>query len=163
MFPLQKIQMPSSRFLRLSASLLIWIGGALLVLAAASAANTWWAFKSWSRAEAVVTENSASQSTKGDVVYATHLRFRLPSGQLATFIDPATSTDSDDPDLPTAAVVPVIYPSGHPESARIGSISRLYKTAIILGILGVALFDLGIIFRIRLNRRAANAVKPSKV
>jgi hypothetical protein len=162
MFPSQEIQTPRSRFLRLSASLLPWIGGALLVLAAVSAANTWWTFKSWFRTEAVVTENSASQDAKGDVLYVTHLRFRLPSGQMVTFIDPSTSTDPDDPALPTAAVTAVVYPAGHPESARIGSISRLYKTAIILGVLGVVFFDIGIIFRLRLKRRPANAVKPPR-
>ncbi len=157
----QEIQTPGSRFVRFTASFLPWIGGFLLALAAVSAANTWWVFRSWSCAEAVVTDNSASQSTKGDVVYVSHLRFRLPTGQLSTFIDPATSTDPDDPDLPTAAVVPIVYPPGHPESARVGSISRLYKTAIILGVLGVAIFDSGIIFRLRL-KRAANSVKPPR-
>jgi hypothetical protein len=149
----QEMQALRSRLLRLSASLLPWIGGVLMAVSAVSAANTRWTFKSWFRAEAVVTENSASQDAKGNVAYVTHLRFRLPSGQLATFTDPITSTDSDDPDLPTAAVVPVVYPAGHPESACIATISRLYKTALIFGILGVALFDAGLVSRFRLKRR----------
>ncbi|QMV17572.1 DUF3592 domain-containing protein [Granulicella sp. 5B5] len=162
MFALQEILALKNRFYRLSASFLPWIGGVLMALAALSAANTWWTFKSWPRAEAVVTETSASQDAMGNVTYATHLRFRLPSGQLVTFTDPVTSTDPDDPDLPTAATVPVAYPSGLPGSARIASIGRLYRLAIVLGILGIAFFDVGLISRLRLKKSQAG-LSPKRV
>ena len=139
------------------------LGLGLLFLAALFACKSWWGTLPEIMASATVTENTANQTTDGTVIYTSHLRFRLPSGEMATLADPVTSNDPDDPDLSTSAVVPVLYPPGHPERARVATIGRLYKVALILGILGVVIFDVGLIFRLRQNRRARSAVKSARV
>lgn len=150
-----------SRFLPLLARSLPPLGAILLALAALSALWVWNGTRPQLRAQATVTENTATQMPDGSILYTTHLRFRLPNGRLSEFNDPVTSTDSDDPDFDSGKVIPVLYPPGHPESARVATIGRLYRLAIILGLIGAVFFDIGTILRLRFKRQAArDAVKP---
>lgn len=150
-----------SRFLPPLARFLPVIGVVSLALAALSALWVWNGTRSELRAQATVTENTATQLPDGSILYTTHLRFRLPNGGLMEFTDPSTSTDPDDPDFDTGKVVPVLYPPSHPESARVATIARLYPMAITLAILGIVLFDVGTILRLRAKRLASrNTVNP---
>lgn len=144
--------------LALPARIFPGLGLGLLFLAALFACKSWWGTLTEIRVSATVTENTAKQTTDGTVIYTSHLRFRLPSGEMATIADPVTSNDPDDPDLSTSDVVPILYPAGHPEQGRVATIGRLYKVAILLGILGVVAFDVGLILRLRLNRGARSLV-----
>jgi hypothetical protein len=135
------------RFLTLGSALFPWVGGLCLVLAAGFGLHSWLFLRSAIHAQATVIENVPTQAPDGIVTYATRLRFRLPAGQIVTFTDPIQSSQSDDPTFPAGTSVPIVYPAANPQAATIATVWRVYFAAIILGILGVALVDLGIIFR----------------
>jgi hypothetical protein len=131
----------------------IWIGILLLALSAGFSTHSWLFGHSQVSAIGTVAENVATVAADGKTVYATHVRFRLPSGELVTFVDPTLSSENDDPDYATATDVPVLYPRGNPKAAIIATIRRAYFAAIVFGFLGVIVFDLGLIFRFILKRK----------
>jgi hypothetical protein len=128
------------------------LGVVLLVLAAGFALQERLATRSLLRSIAVVSENVATQDAMGAVSYASRLRFRLSSGESVVLDDPQHSDDASDPDYVTGAIVPVAYPAGHPEQARIATSWHLYHRAWVVGIIGTILFDLGLILRLILKR-----------
>jgi hypothetical protein len=142
------------RFLPLGAALFPWAGGLCLALAAGFGLHSWLSVRSAVHAQATVIENLPRQAADGTVTYATHLRFRLPTGQIVTFTDPIQTSQNDDPSFPAGAIVPIVYPATNPQAATIATVWRVYFAAIVLGILGVVFVDLGIILR-RLYRRQA--------
>jgi hypothetical protein len=135
------------RFAPMGAKVCPWLGGVLLALSAGFAAHSWLHLRSGLRAQATVTESVALQAPDGTVTYASHLRFRLPTGEIVTFVDPVLSTSADDPRFVPGTVVPVLYPANKPTAAIIVTVWRVYFVAIVLGILGVVFLDLGIVLR----------------
>jgi hypothetical protein len=126
-----------------------WIGIGLLLLSAVFAGNSWRLTRGLLRASAIVTENVAAFAPGGGVQYVPRLRFRLPSGQI---VQALCGPGSDEIDFPAGEAVPVMYPAGHPERAAIATVWRRYAAAIVLGILGVIVLDLGLILqRLRPN------------
>jgi hypothetical protein len=130
----------------------LWVGILLLVLSAGFAVHSWMYARSQTRAIGTVVENVATVAAEG-TVYVTHVRFRLPNGELVNFVDPIRSSENEDPSLATGTVVPVLYPPGNPKAAIVATIGRAYFGAIVLGILGIVFFDLGLIFRFTLRRQ----------
>jgi hypothetical protein len=128
------------------------LGGALLLLAAAFAANSWRIADPQQRAVGTVTENVASFAPGGGVLYTPRLRFRTPDGKL---YQPLVGPASDEPEFAPGTTLPVLYAAGSPQQARIATIWRSYRTAIVLGIIGTALFDIGLILRLILRRPPA--------
>jgi hypothetical protein len=49
----------------------------------------------------------------------------------------------------------VLYRAGDPQGAVIATAWRAYYAAIVLGVLGTALFDLGWVLRVMMRRRLA--------
>jgi hypothetical protein len=98
-------------------------------------------------AQATVTETTAVQASDGTLTYAAHLRFRLPTGEVVTFVDPVLSTSADDPTFSPGTVVPVLYPADKPAAAVVVTVWRVYFVAIVLGIVGAVFLDLGIVLR----------------
>jgi hypothetical protein len=148
-------QRSSNAPVALVARILTLLGLVLLVFAAGFALQEWLATKSLLRSTAVVSENVGTQNAMGVVSYASRLRFRLPSGESVVLDDPQHSDDASDPDYVTGATVPVAYPAGHPEQARIATSWRLYHRAWVVGIAGTVLFDLGLVLRLVLKRLRA--------
>jgi hypothetical protein len=136
-----------TRFALMGARVCPWLGGVFFALAAGFAVHSWLYLQSGLHAQATVTETVASQAPDGTVTYATHLRFRLPSGEVVSFVDPVLSTSADDPSFVPGRVVPVLYPANKPTAAVIVTVWRVYFVAIVLGILGVVFLDLGIVLR----------------
>ncbi len=130
-----------------------WAGAFLMALAAGFAMHSWWAVRSFVRATGTVTENVASKAADGQTVYATHIRFRLPNGALVTAVDPVPSGENEDADFAAGAEVPLVYPAGDPHAAYIATRGRVYFVAIVLGVLGVAVFDFGLILLFTMRRK----------
>lgn len=135
------------RFVVVGAMFFPWVGGGLLILSGGLALHSWLSIRTDVHTEATITDSVAVQSPDGDVFYQTHARFRLPSGDLVSFIDPIESTQDDGPTFAPGSVVPVVYPSGKPGSATIATVWRVYFAAIIVGCLGVFFLDLGLVLR----------------
>jgi hypothetical protein len=135
------------RFLPFGAAVFPWAGGLCLALAAGFGLHSWLAVRELIHAQATVIENVATQAADGTVTYATHLRFRLPAGQIVTFTDPIQSSQYDDPSFAAGSTVPIVYLATNPRAASIATVWRIYSTAILFGIFGVAFVDLGIILR----------------
>jgi hypothetical protein len=60
-------------------------------------------------------------------------------------------------EFPAGEIVPVLYRVGDPQGAIIATAWRAYEGAIVWGVLGVLVFDLGWGLRVMLGRRAAVA------
>lgn len=135
------------RFVEVGATLFPWVGGGLLAVAFGFGLHSWLLLRQGVRAEATVTDNVPVQDSQGNVLYQTHARFRLPSGELVSFVDPIQSSQDDGPSFAAGTVVPVVYPPGKPASATIATTWRVYFFAIVLGCLGVFFLDLGLILR----------------
>jgi hypothetical protein len=130
--------------------------GALFVaLAIGFGVHSWLATRSAIRVIGTVTENVATKAPDGETVYVTHFRFRLPSGEIIAAVDPILSSENDEPDFAASADVPVLYPPGDPHAAYIATRVRTYFTAIWLGVLGVALFDFGLVLLFAMKRKNA--------
>ncbi len=124
-----------------------WLGAILLALASGFAVHSWLYLRSGLHAQATVTETTAVQASDGTLTYAAHLRFRLPTGEVVTFVDPVLSTSADDPTFSPGTVVPVLYPADKPAAAVVVTVWRVYFVAIVLGIVGAVFLDLGIVLR----------------
>jgi hypothetical protein len=131
-----------------AAAILPWLGGALMVLAAAFALHDWSFVRTQRRATATVTEDVAVIVPGVGVLYYPRLRFGAASGLVQVLGQPGTS----EIEFPAGTVLPVLYRAGHPEGAIIGTVWRMYPTAIVLAVLGVALFDVGFVLRVVVRR-----------
>lgn len=129
-----------------------WVGGLLLVIAAGFGAHSWRFARERVRATATVTENVSRFAKDGGVLYYPRFRFRTASGELVQVL--ATS-GSDEIEFPEGTAVPVLYRAGDPQGAVIATAWRAYHAAIVLGVLGTALFDLGWVLRVMMRRRLA--------
>jgi hypothetical protein len=133
-------------------SMLPWIGAALLLLAGAAAAQSWAAHSTAQRVTATITENIAQMTPHDGVLYHPRFRFRTPDG---TLVQVVAKEGTDEPEFPAGNDVPVQYPAADPGQAVIATVWRVYWVAILLGVFGVILFDIGLILRILLRRQAA--------
>jgi hypothetical protein len=135
------------RFLPLGAVGFPWAGGLCLALAAGFGLHSWLSVRDLMHAQATVIENAATQAADGTVTYATHLRFRLPTGQIVTFTDSVHSSQDDDPSFPAGTTVAIAYPAANPQAATIATVWRVYSLAIVFAVFGIIFVDLGIILR----------------
>ena len=136
------------------AGMLPLVGIVLLVIAAGFAAHSWNFARTRVRATATITENVSGFAKEGGVVYTPRFRFRLPGGELVTV---QAASGSEEVEFPAGEIVPVLYRVGDPQGAIIATTWRAYEGAIVWGVLGVLVFDLGWGLRVMLGRRAAVA------
>jgi Protein of unknown function (DUF3592) len=142
----------------LLAGVLPVLGLGLLVMAAGFAVYSWNFARTRVRATATITENVSGFAKEGGVVYTPRFRFRLPSGELVTVQAESGSTNSSgEIEFPAGETVPVLYRVGDPQGAIIVTAWRAYQGAIVFGVLGVVVFDVGWALRVMLRRRAAVA------
>ena len=109
------------------------VGVLLLLMAAGFGVHSWMSTRGRVRSMATITENVSGFAKEGGVLYAPRFRFRTASGELVT--------------------VPVLYRAGDPQGAVISTVWRVYYGAIVLGLWGAALFDLGWAMRVMLRKR----------
>jgi hypothetical protein len=83
-------------------------------------------------------------------VYTPRFRFRLPNGELEQVL---AKSGSDEIEFPAGEIVPVLYRAGDPQGAIIATTWLAYEGAIVFGVLGAALFDLGWALRVMFRRR----------
>ena len=139
-----------NKFEPIAGKLLPWIGAVLLLLAAACGIPKWRFAHSGVRVTATIVENVPNFVPGGGIHYYPRFRFRDTNGNLIQILSPQ---GSDDAEFTPGDTVPAIYPPGNPQAAVIVSIWRTYHVAILLGIFGIALFDLGLVLgRLRLQR-----------
>jgi hypothetical protein len=136
------------------AGMLPLVGIVLLVIAAGFAVRSWMFARTRVRATATITENVSGFAKEGGVVYTPRFRFRLPGGELVTV---QAASGSEEVEFPAGEIVPVLYRVGDPQGAIIATTWRAYEGAIVWGVLGVLVFDLGWGLRVMLGRRAAVA------
>ena len=127
-----------------------WVGLALMVLAAGFAARSWNFAQTRVRAVATITENVSGFAKEGGVVYTPRFRFRLPDGELVIV---QAARGSDEIEFGAGEMVPVLYRAGDPQGAVIATVWLAYQWAIVFGVLGAAVFDLGWALRVLLRRR----------
>jgi hypothetical protein len=107
------------------------------------------------RATATITENVSGFAKEGGVVYTPRLRFRLPNGELVMV---QAAKGADEIEFAAGETVPVLYHAGDPQGAIIATAWRAYEGAIVFGVLGVVLFDLGWALRLMVRARAVQPV-----
>jgi hypothetical protein len=134
------------------AGVLPLVGVVLLAIAAGLAVHSWNFARTRVRAIATITENVSGFAKEGGVVYTPRFRFRLPSGELVTV---QAASGEEEVEFPTGETVPVLYRAGDPQGAMIATTWRAYEGAIVLGVLGVVLFDVGWALRVMMRARAA--------
>ena len=136
------------------AGMLPLVGIVLLVIAAGFAVRSWMFARTRVRATATITENASGFAKEGGVVYVPRFRFRLPSGELVTV---QATKGSEEIEFAAGETVPVLYRAGDPQGAIFATVWRAYQGAIVFGVLGVVLFDVGWGLRVMLLRRPAVA------
>ncbi len=129
-----------------------WAGVLLLVIAAGFCAHSWMFARARVRATATVTENVAGFAKEGGVWYTPRVRFRTVNGEWVTVV---AGPGSDEIEFAAGETVPVLYRADDPQGAVIATVWRAYFGAIVLGLLGTALFDLGWVLRGIVRRRVA--------
>jgi hypothetical protein len=127
-----------------------WLGGALMLIAAAFALHSFAFARTQQRSLATVTENVSDQDPLGSVFYVPRLRFRTQTGELVQIL--MAGDDSGEPAFQPGETLPVLYPPSHPEQAIIATPWRAYRAAIIFVVLGIILFDIGFLLRILLSQ-----------
>jgi hypothetical protein len=128
----------------------------LLLVAAGFAARSWNFARTRVRATATITENVSEFAKEGGVVYTPRFRFRLPDGRLVTVqAAGGAANSSGEIEFPAGETVPVLYRAGDPQGAMIATVWRAYEGAIVFGVLGVVVFDLGWALRVMLRARAS--------
>ena len=128
-----------------------WVGGALLLIAAAFAAHSWRFAHSRIRATATITENVSAFAKEGGILYYPRLRFRTANGEIVHVV---AGPGTEDIDFPAGETVPVLYTAGDPQGAIIATAWRAYHAASVFGLWGTALFDLGWALRVMTRRRS---------
>jgi hypothetical protein len=131
------------------------LGIALLLIAAGLAMRSWNFARTRVRAIATITENVSGFVKEGGVVYTPRLRFRLPSGELVMV---QAASGAEEIEFPAGETVPVLYRAGDPQGAIIATVWRAYEGAIVFGVMGVVLFDLGWALRLMVRARAVKQV-----
>jgi hypothetical protein len=124
------------------------LGMTLMLLAGVLALRDWRYLHAHVRATATVEENVVSIAPKGGLLYTPRLCFRLESGKLIHVLG---RPNADEPEDATGTTLPVMYPAGDPAHATIATVWKVYSIAIVLGVLGVAIFDFGWILRLRIR------------
>ena len=132
------------------AARLPWVGLLLLAVSAGFGLHSWSFSRSRVRQVVTITENVATLNRQGEVVYTPRFRLRLPDGELLTM--EAVNNRSHEIAFPAGERVPVLYPSGDPQGAILATVWLSYRGAIVCGVLGAALFDLGWVLRLKLRR-----------
>ena len=84
------------------------------------------------------------------MVYAPRIRFRAGNGELVQLLSGPAKGDAE---FEAGEIVPVLYRAGDPQGAIIATVWLAYEGAIVFGVLGVALFDLGWALRVMLRRQ----------
>ena len=139
------------RFAPIAAGIFPWLGGLLLLLAA----GFWAHSRTWAhaqvRAEGTVTENVAAFAPGGGVLYFPRVRFRMPDGD---WMQVQSRVGADDAEFAAGTAVPVLYRPGDPQGAEIATTGRVYFAAIVLGLIGTVLFDVGFFCWLLLRSRA---------
>jgi Protein of unknown function (DUF3592) len=130
-------------------AVLLYTGVVLLCGAGIFWAREWARSRSFEHATATVTEMESRQDAQGNVAYFPHVRFRLPNGEIVQVVSAAGGDDSA---FGVGEVVPVAYRAGDPRGASIATKWRVYSVAIVLGILGTVVFDLGAVLWIMRKR-----------
>ena len=130
-------------------ALLPWVGLMLLVVAAGFAVQSWMFARGRVKVVATVTENVSGFAKEGGVLYVPRVRFRAVDGSL---VSEEIGPGSDETEFAAGETVPVLYRANDPKSAVIATASRVYYWAIVLGIWGTVLFDLGWAFRVLMRR-----------
>ena len=125
-------------------TVLVRIGGLLLVLALGFAGHSWEWARHRVRSEATVVENVAQFAPGGGVVYVPRIRFRAGNGELVQLL---SGPAKDDPEFDPGEIVPVLYPAGDEKDAVIATVWRLYFWAILFAIAGTVLFDVGLVIK----------------
>lgn len=125
-------------------------GMVLLMVGAGFAVNSWNFAQTRVRATATITENVSEFAKEGGVVYVPRFRFRLPTGEL---VMAQAAEGSEEVEFAAGETVPVLYRAGYPKEAIIATTWRAYEGAIVFGVLGVVLFDVGWALRVMLRRR----------
>jgi hypothetical protein len=127
-------------------------GLVLLAIAAGFALHSWSFARTRVRAIATITENVSGFAKEGGVVYTPRFRFRLPDGELVTV---QAARGADEIEFAAGENVPVLYRAGDPQGAVIATVWVAYKGAILVGVLGALLFDLGWALRVTLRKGLA--------
>lgn len=137
-------------WLAVSSRLFPAIGLVLLLLAAGFWAHEWRWSRSAQHATATITEMEARQDAQGEVFYYPHLRFRLPGGEIVQVVSSiGRAADA----FSAGEQVPVMYHTADPQQAAIATKAHVYAVAIILGVVGIVLFDFGAVLWIVRRRR----------
>jgi hypothetical protein len=129
------------RWLSTAGRLLLGAGMVALILAL----YFWGRERRWSHAEnhavATVTELDAQLDAHGNVNYFPHFRFRRPNNEL---VQVSATRGSNPAAFSAGQKVTVRYIAGDPQDATImPSTGKIYEPAILLGIVGVVMFDAG--------------------
>lgn len=138
------------RFAPAGAAVLPPVGLLLVVIAAGFGVHSRRYTRGKVRSIATITENVSGFAPKGGVLYTPRFRFRTASGELVTVL---AASGSDEIEFAAGETVPVLYRAGDPQGAVISTVWRVYYGAIVLGLWGTALFDLGWALRVMLRRR----------
>ena len=147
---LDRLPVRVKSYLAGAAAILPWLGGVLLLVAAAFALHSWSFVRTQQRATATVTEDVAVIVPKEGVLYSPRLRFRSVDGAQAQVVAQPGSSEIE---FAAGDTVPVLYPAGHPERAIVGTAWRMYPAAIVLAVLGVVLFDVGFLLRVVMRKK----------
>jgi hypothetical protein len=147
---LRWLQRMFERFAPPGSEVLPWVGGLMLVIAAGFGVHSWRFARERVRATATITENVSGFAKEGGVVYIPRFRFRTANGELEQVL---AKSGSDEIEFPAGETVPVLYPVGDPQGAIIATTWLAYEGAIVFGVLGTALFDLGWALRVMQRRR----------
>jgi hypothetical protein len=134
-------------------AVLPWVGIVLMMMAAAFAVQSWMFARGRVKAVATVTENVSGFAKEGGVLYVPRVRFRAVSGSLV-MVD--VGPGSDEIEFAAGETVPVLYRADDPQGAVIATAWRAYYWAIVLGIWGTALFDVGWVLRVLMRKRATS-------
>ncbi len=134
------------------AAALPMVGLVLMAIAAGFALHSWNFARTRVRAMATITENVSGFAKEGGVVYTPRFRFRLQNGELVTV---QAAEGAEEIEFPAGETVPVLYRAGDPQGAVIATAWRAYEGAIVFGVLGALLFDVGWALRLMMKRRAA--------
>lgn len=149
---LRRLQDQFERYSPAAGRWLPLVGGGLLLLAAVFWGRSWMVTRGRVRTVATVTENASSFAKQGGVVYTPRLRFQLPTGEWMLV---EAGPGSEDIEYEAGETVPVMYRAGDPHGAVIATVWRVYSVAIVLGLWGTALFDLGWAVRVMMRKKRA--------
>jgi hypothetical protein len=125
------------------------VGAGLLLLGVGVGFRSWNVARPLLKATATVSENVPTFAAGGGILYYPRLRFRAATGE---WVQVLSRRGTEDIDFPAGDAVPVLYPANDPQAAAVATTWLRYSVAIVFGILGVIVLDLGLIFRLRTAR-----------